>query len=306
MANFDRKLELWRLLRGAPDGLGLRDLASRLGVSKNTVQRDVDELSRSGVAVEEERKGQALRYFIRSTPAPELRIGPREMAALSFAEAALAPYGMPGLSRALSALRTNADTECFERSPEHSLRLPRPEVLEALLLAIPRHSCLRILYKRRGVVDPSAHEIEPHALFLNGGLVYLRARVPPHRGLTTFAAHLIESIETLPLTFRPRRWRNSRFRVFEDEPRPVEVRFAPDVACYIAERRWHPTQRLEAQADGGLILRARLSGEHEFIGWLLSWSPYAELIAPRDWRDNLRARATRAATVHAGWVQISN
>jgi predicted DNA-binding transcriptional regulator YafY len=62
---FSRRIALWRLLSRATEPLRLRDLARRLEVSKHTVQRDIDALTRAGVQVEEERDGQALRYVIR-------------------------------------------------------------------------------------------------------------------------------------------------------------------------------------------------------------------------------------------------
>lgn len=65
MDTFTRRIALWRILAHAPEPLLLRALAERLEVSKHTVQRDLDALTRAGVAVEEERTGQAIRYLIR-------------------------------------------------------------------------------------------------------------------------------------------------------------------------------------------------------------------------------------------------
>ncbi len=41
MSVFARKLALWRILSGYPDGARLKTLADRLGVSKLTVQRAI-------------------------------------------------------------------------------------------------------------------------------------------------------------------------------------------------------------------------------------------------------------------------
>ena len=53
---------VWKLLATATEPLSLAELGQRLGVSKNTAQRDLDALSEAGVPVVEHRRGQRL-YF---------------------------------------------------------------------------------------------------------------------------------------------------------------------------------------------------------------------------------------------------
>lgn len=65
---FARRLMLWKLLATATEPLSLAEIGQRLGVSKNTAQRDLDALSEAGVPVVEERRGQRL-YF--SVPGAE-------------------------------------------------------------------------------------------------------------------------------------------------------------------------------------------------------------------------------------------
>ncbi len=305
MANFDRKLELWRLLRGAPDGVGLMDLAARLGVSKNTVQRDIDELSRAGVPVEERQHGQAFRFVVRDAAPPPLAAGLRELAALQAAETLLAPYRGLGLARSLRAVRARLESPgpasvpaMFEGPRARSAGGARADVVDALLRAVAERRRCRITYTPRRAAEARIYEVEPHSIFLAGGLAYLVARTPPHRGPTTFALHLLSAAELLETRFRRRRWKRTGFQVFEEEPRRVVVRFAPEVAAFITERIWHPTQRLSRRPDGTVEFRARLSGQHEFLGWVLSWSPYAELVAPRAWRRGLLERASKMAERH--------
>jgi predicted DNA-binding transcriptional regulator YafY len=62
---FARRIALWRVLEQSPEPIALRTLADRFAVSKHTIRRDIDALSRAGIAVEEERRGQAVLYFVR-------------------------------------------------------------------------------------------------------------------------------------------------------------------------------------------------------------------------------------------------
>jgi predicted DNA-binding transcriptional regulator YafY len=68
MDAFARRLALWRVLVAASEPVALRSLADRFGVSKHAIRRDVDALSRAGVPVEEERRGQVVLFFVRRAP----------------------------------------------------------------------------------------------------------------------------------------------------------------------------------------------------------------------------------------------
>src|SRR4029079_6920023 len=71
--------------------------------------------------------------------------------------------------------------------------------------------------------------------------------------------------------------------VISDEPvAEVVVRFSPDVARRAAEPRWHPSQKIEEQADGSLLWRGRVAGLREIRIWILGWGPEAEGLEPGD------------------------
>ena len=73
--------------------------------------------------------------------------------------------------------------------------------------------------------------------------------------------------------------------------RPMRVcdapcrRFAPRAAERAAEFRFHPTQVLEPQNDGSLIVRFTAAGWLEMAWHLYQWGDTVEVIAP----DGLRA-----------------
>jgi predicted DNA-binding transcriptional regulator YafY len=62
---FARRIALWRVLERATEPVALSTLARRFSVSKHTVRRDADALSRAGIPIDEVRRGQSVRFFVR-------------------------------------------------------------------------------------------------------------------------------------------------------------------------------------------------------------------------------------------------
>jgi hypothetical protein len=50
--------------------------------------------------------------------------------------------------------------------------------------------------------------------------------------------------------------------------------FGKEVAVYVGERVWHPSQRLRQRRDGGLEMRLETSGRKELTRWILTWVPF--------------------------------
>jgi hypothetical protein len=70
----------------------------------------------------------------------------------------------------------------------------------------------------------------------------------------------------------------------------VRLLFAKEVATYIRERVWHPSQRLRERRDGRLEMSLATSGRKELTRWILSWMPHVQVLAPRQLRDRARQR----------------
>jgi predicted DNA-binding transcriptional regulator YafY len=83
--------------------------------------------------------------------------------------------------------------------------------------------------------------------------------------------------------------------IIADQPEAeVVLRFAPSVAARVREATWHPTQQVEAEADGSLLWRARVSGTIEIRLWILSWGDEVEVVEPPALRDDVAATVRRA------------
>lgn len=294
MSQFGRQLTLWRLLAAQPDGLRLKDVAERLGVSKLTAQRDIDDLSRAGVPVEDLKVGNANVFFVRSAP-PEPSRSTRGAVALDAARASLTALGPLGLRSDFEALVVGAGRgSVFRDSGVRALRAPSESVMNALLEGILDSKRCKLRYRPRSATKDREYTVEPYWFRVFDGLLYLEARLPPQRRPATFVGHVIREAAVLDETFsRPKNVRRTGFGAFDGKPEKVEVVFDADIAPYIAERQWHPTQKLKWRADGRLVFSARLSGMYEFVGWVMSWGWRAELLRPAEWRAEVVRRLAR-------------
>src|SRR5260370_31006849 len=88
-------------------------------------------------------------------------------------------------------------------------------------------------------------------------------------------AELITPIEDLPDAAFP----NSHV-VHSGPPEHFEVEFEPAVADYVRARAWHPSQQLRDSASGGLTLSLDVCLDRALQGWILSFGPFARVIAP--------------------------
>ena len=87
--------------------------------------------------------------------------------------------------------------------------------------------------------------------------------------------------------------------IADQDPIDVVLHFSPKVASRVREARWHPSERVEAAADGGLTWRATVSGPIEIRLWILSWGDDVEVLEPAALRDDVAATHARAAARYA-------
>ncbi len=138
--------------------------------------------------------------------------------------------------------------------------------------AVPRRATVRPF-----LLEPS---LQTHALYLIG--------FDEERGaLRTFKIERIRSAALTPRTFEPpdpaattSALRAAWDIIADQEPVEIVLRFVPGVAARVREAIWHPTQTLDAEADGSLRWRATVSGTIEIRLWILSWGDEVEVLAP--------------------------
>jgi predicted DNA-binding transcriptional regulator YafY len=67
----------------------------------------------------------------------------------------------------------------------------------------------------------------------------------------------------------------------------VKLHFIPRLTRAICAARYHPTQVLDLQEDGSLIMTVRVKDNHDFRSWILSWGDDVEVLEPQTLRESI-------------------
>jgi proteasome accessory factor B len=168
-----------------------------------------------------------------------------------------------------------------------------PEIWQWAGRAINQRERLRLRYQRfDGVTGP--YVVEPYHLVTYHGNWYLLALNTAAGRMETFALSRCRPLAGTgqhfppPAAFDPKTFFKHAFGISQaGQPWNVRLRFARDVATYIRERRWHPSQQMRQRRDGSLELRLHISSRKELARWVLSWMPHVKVLAPRELKQRI-------------------
>jgi proteasome accessory factor B len=286
----------WRLaqyLASARTGRTVASLVAHLEVSRATVYRDLDFLQASGAAIEVETVNGETRYRVLA-PAAQVVGSPMRALALDLAIASLEPLQGTKLLDELRSVRRELAAKVA--TPRVALReMPHAPTDSALVATLERavDEARELSIRYRGARDPEVKErrVWPLELQLAKGQLYVLAHDPGCDDTRTFKVARIEraklgaSFDRAALPPVPRA---PSVVVWRAAPVAVVVRLSAEVARFASEYALRADQRLEAQADGSVLVQAEVAGDEEALRWALSWGRHAEVLAPRSMRAKAR------------------
>ncbi len=169
---------------------------------------------------------------------------------------------------------------------------------------------VQCLFERRrmriGYGDPpKPHEIDPYTLAEYRGGLYLLAHSHRAERILWFAIERITTAERLderfvyPARYSPAKYTEGTFGIMDGEETRVDLRIANDETVgLLRARRIHPTQRFRRRPDGTTVLTMRVRGTKELANWVLSHTPWIEVLRPssgrRQQNPELRDQSARA------------
>jgi predicted DNA-binding transcriptional regulator YafY len=299
-----------------------RTIGERLEVCRRTVLRDVEFLrDRLGAPIAYDQVRNGYFYTDPNFRLPVVAMSEGELLALVLAERAFqqyrgTPYG-PDLARAIEKLARGlddvvtidlgelADGCSFRTTVSESIA---PEIFRELAAAVRRRHRLVVRYWTPSRDEETTREVDPYHLACIDGRWYLVAYCHARNEVRMFVPSRIRSLQASGETFAPPQsfrlveYLSGSFGVYrggDGESHRVRLRFTGEAARYVGDRRWHPSQTVEAADDDALILSFKLSALREIERWALSWGGDCEVLEPRELRDSVRAATALAAVRYA-------
>ena len=328
MPRGDQITRHWRILMALAErgGVTVPALMRELCASRRTVWRDLQVLQTVGFPLTSERDGRESRYRLMEgarglhgvpVALPELLVlhlardllkplrdtplgGPIQ-GLLDKVAARLAPAAkafLDGLGRQVSArliqqkdLRRSGDS------------------LDTLQAALRERCSVEAAYHSFGRNVLTRRRLDPLHLWYQQGGVYLAAYCHQRREVRTFAVERFRALRLTSDRFEPpvgfdlERYLTGGFGLFRGKPARVRLRFSREVARFVAEREWHPTQVLAPLLSGELEVVLRAPVCPELRRWILGYGKEVEVLEPAALREEIRQEWLAALRGPGGRVE---
>jgi proteasome accessory factor B len=303
----DQLIRQWKIvsLLSGRAGRSLDQIKGELGVTKRTIQRDIDVLEAAGFPViSQSRDGTVYWRLLDSTKeSAELSFTLPELMALYFSRDLLKVLRGSPMQEALDSALQKIGARLPASGHDLLRRLKEQtavsvtgwknyskssETISALSRAIRRQLTVRITHKPLKVPEARTRIVDPYRLWYTGGGLYLVVYDHGKSAIRTFAVERISGVSTTNQRFEIQEgfdfeaFQRTAFPVHGGTPQLVRIRFSPDQAPYIMERHWHDSQKLYPQDNGSVILELQVASLWEVKRWLFGWGADAEVLTPKN------------------------
>jgi predicted DNA-binding transcriptional regulator YafY len=319
----------WTILREIEQaravGVTIDDLAARCAVTTRTIRRDLQALEEAGFPLFDDRthddgrtrwciNGQAFKgvaagltlselcalYFSRSLVESLSGTPFRDDVENAFEKlsSALTPHMRRFLDQLPRVIATKPD-------PMRRKDDPRRQQIIARALEATVHQRQAILtYYSKSSDRTKSYKLHAYRLAYAQGGMYLLAFVPEYGEVRTFAVERIKEISLLEERFTPiEELPDVAFPhsmgVHSGPPERVEIEFDEAVADYVRAREWHQSQRSEDLPHGGLSVTLDVCIDRSLKSWILSFGPFARVLAPEPFAADIAAQLAQAASRYA-------
>lgn len=307
-------MKLALMMQASTEGVGLQEIQEEFEVGRRTAERMRDALMHLFPHAEEIRlDGKTKRWRLpASAIAGLIQISAEDLAEMKTAIHLLRTEHLvfhaenleqlllkiKGRLRPESAASIETDLEVLLEAESHAMRpKPRPhinpDIFNILREAIKGFCKVRLTYHNRTNTDSTERVIHPYG-FVYGFRHYLIAWCENSKKIRSFSlsriaeALIVQSYYLKDQAFNLQEYANRSFGGCQEEPYDVTWRFSAEVTDAVREHHFHPSQRIEEQPDGSLIVRFKAGGWKEMCWHVMTWEGHAEILEPPHLRQSYK------------------
>ena len=292
-------------------GITIESLAEETGCHARTVRRDLAALERAGFPLYTEDLEGEVRWKLLNTfkNAPHVPFTITEILSLYFSRDLLKVLkGTPffeSIEAVLDKIRKTAAPKALEHLEklEHSLYAAQRKqkdygrykgLLDRLMAATADGKTVEITYHTMHSDKITVRQIDPYKIWYYENTFFLIGRCHRHNEVRMFVVERIKAMKVLsegfsvPPDFSIEKYVRESFGVMHGDKVTVVVRFDREVAGYIREKVWHPSQRIKLNRDGSITVTLTVSGPAEVKHWAMSYGRHAQIKEPASLRDEVK------------------
>lgn len=299
-----RQWNLIKTLDGSRRGVSINDLAVELNCTPRTVYRDLDDLQAAGFPITSEMlDGVGYWQFVDgyrvSLPTP---FSITELMSLYLSRDLLksleGTFFYDSIQDLLSKIRAQLSPELkgFLKTTEQAFAAdPGPssdykahrEILHLLNDACLKRETVKFRYYSRKN-ETSTRKVNPYKVYFYEGTLYLIGYDHNRKGIRMFVVGRIQLLQntgenfTMPVSFDVRDFLKHSFGVMQAELSRVVVRVDASIARFVAEKKWHSSQKVIQNKDGSSDFVFEIAGHLELKRWVLGMGSLAWVIEPRN------------------------
>jgi predicted DNA-binding transcriptional regulator YafY len=310
----DRMQQIFQAIKSGEFPNRLR-LAVDIEVTTKTIQRDIDfmrERLHLPIAYDQEEGGYCFTQPVSNFPMVELTEA--ELVSVFIGQKALAQYkGTPfeaPLRSALEKLTSNLsgrltmswnDLDALVSFKSFEISPVDLTTFQTVSESVRKSVELTFAYRKLDSAKYERRTLQPYHLACVLDQWYVIGLCLKRKALRTFVLARMKETRIGTATFeRPagfsiEKHLKDSFGVFTAKgSHTVRLKFDKFAGQLVRERIWHPSQRIQELAGGGLELTLQLSSLQEIESWVLSWGEHVRVLGPAELKRRTRTRLEAA------------
>jgi proteasome accessory factor B len=290
-------------------------LAADIEVTTKTIQRDLDFMrERLCLPIAYDSEGGGYRFTQPVSSFPMVELTESELVSVFIGQKALAQYkGTPfeaPLRSAFDKLTSNltgrltmawSDLDAMVSFKSFEITPVDLTTFQLTSEAVRKSQELTFDYKKLDSTKYERRPLQPYHLACIQDQWYVIGYCLKRKALRTFVlarmknASLGSATFERPANFSIEKHLKDSFGVFTSTgTHTVRLKFDAFAGQLVRERIWHPSQKIQELADGGVELTLQLSSLHEIEPWVLSWGEHVRVSGPAELKRRVLSRLKAA------------